>query len=376
MGSRYYKRVRDAGPTRFAVRAVTLAVAIVSGFTPSEQAAPAPPAPGLEVLWQTPVSVPGVPHMVAGDALIFLVSSEAPLSARAPVDGRSLWSSTLPSTLRPGIAGAHIGVVSNEMLHVLHQETGAVAWTIAVAATASAVFSFGKQFGVIDGAEMRAFTAAGTPGWRTALPGAPTTRVISRDGTLFVGVMELPATPWLVALDESTGALRWRIPLAARAESLSATDDRLYLSGADASLYAYRTTGQSGHAWRRALVGAIGDALADDRQVYFALLDNSVRGFERTGGAQRWDTPQAARPITGPLRVGSNLAIALTTGAVVELNPRDGRIVSPKAPLTVPAVRLQRAVTSADGTRVFALTIASNQSQTLTAWGHPPPAKR
>ena len=86
--------------------------------------------------------------------------------------------------------------------------------------------------------------------------------------------------------------------------------------------------------------------------------------------------------------MGAGLAVALTTGEVIELSPLDGKIrreatepspapgtSTPPASSAAPAaatmlpVRLQAATVSPDGKRLYTITIAKDYSRTLTAWG-------
>ena len=370
--------MRDRRTQRIATIAGAIGLTLV-GVAGSAQKpeAPPPPGTGLEVLWEQPVSFSGATHVAAGASSVFVVSAETGLSAFSPVDGRSLWSSSLTSALRPSVTGGQVAVVSNGSLHVLNlsNESQTPAWTADVGPTASAIFALHDRFGAVIAQEIRVWSPGGTSHWHTALPGMPVTKVASNSDALFVGVDDPSAGPALVALDKTTGAIRWQLPLKSRPESLTATDDRLFFGGADAALYSVLTTGATSDDWRFPLLGAIGDPVADDRQVYFALRDNSVRAFERGGGSLRWDRPLVHRPLTGPMRIGSNLAIALADGAVVELLTKDGSVIAPKTTVTRPSVRLQAAALSPDATRVFTLTIAPSTLQKLSAWGHPP-AKR
>ena len=366
--------MRDRTTQRIAAigGAIALALAAVVGAAQKSDAPP-PPAYGVEVLWEQPVAFSGAAHVIAGASFVFLVSAETGLAAYSPLDGHAVWSSSLTSALRPSAAGSHVAVVSNGSLHVLNHETQAPVWTADVGPNTSALFAVRNRFGAVIGQDIRLWSTDGSSNWHTTLPGAPVTRVVSHSGLLFVGVDDPSAGSALVALDDTTGAIRWQLALKTRPESLAATDDRLYFSGSDAALHSVRTTGQAGDEWRFPLLGAIGDPVADDRQVYFALRDNSIRAFERQGGSLRWDRPVAHRPAAGPMRMGSNLVVALANGAVVEiLTSKDGPVVAPKVPVTRPPVRLQGAAISPDATRVFTLTIAGNTAQKLSAWGHPP----
>jgi outer membrane protein assembly factor BamB len=352
----------------FVAATVGLSLASVVGQEKPKPAAPAPPPPAPELLWRQTVAIPGVVRIAVAGPRIFLTSASAGLTVCSTEDGRTLWTAAEHSPLAPVALGTLVALVSEGVLHVWTQEDGARAWRADVDPAASLLFSFDDRLAVVSGFEVRTWRPTGTPDWRATLTGTPTTPFVFRNGLLFVGLDE----PALVALDAATGAQKWRVPLRARPESLTATDDRLYLGATNATLYSYRTTGDPDAAWKfPRLPGAIGDPVTDDRHVYFALLDNSLRAFDLGGGAQRWSTGVGSRPVGGPMLLGANPVVALSTGYVVELSARGGQVRAPAKPITLPPARLQAAGLSSDGTSVFTVTIASDGSQTLTAWGRP-----
>jgi hypothetical protein len=164
----------------------------------------------------------------------------------------------------------------------------------------------------------------------------------------------------------------WRLPLAAKPESLIVAGDRLYLSAANGHLYSYPTTGKTKTKWDYRKVRAIGQPVADERHVYFTLLDNTVYAFDRSGGSERWHTQLADRPVTGPLLLADSLAVPLASGHVAEVR-KDGHIRQPATPPNLLAsLTLQAAVVTADATRVLTVTTTQDLKRTLTAWGLAP----
>ncbi len=113
------------------------------------------------------------------------------------------------------------------------------------------------------------------------------------------------------------------------------------------------------------------------------MLDNTVGAFNRKGGTKRWSRVLPSRPFTGPLPVGAGLAVVLTTGQVIEMNPVDGKTREQAAkaatdaaataetttPTPLPPARLQAATVSPDGKYLYTITISKDYSRTLTAWG-------
>ncbi len=356
--------------------AATVAVQLQAGAIAQSQTkvVPPPPPPGLEMLWQRPLPAylgRMAPSLAIGGAFLFLASPEAGLTAYTPEDGRPVrWAKRFPS-LPPVAVGLRVAVVSDGVLDVLSENSDKPAWQSDVAPDTTAIFAFGDRLGAIAGGELRTWEADGAPSWRAQLGGTPTTPFVVRDRLLFVGLDE----PSLLAIDTATGAVRWRVRLPAKPESLAATDDRLYLGAANGTLYSYRTSGSARPAWAFRLLRTIGQPVVDDRQVYFALLDNSVRAFARKGGSQRWSRVLPSRAMTGPFLLGTSVAVALDTGRVLDLAATDGRVRAPASPVTVPDVRLQAAAVARDGQRLYTVTTAKDFARTLTAWGRPTPKK-
>lgn len=320
------------------------------------------------MLWQQPVLMPAeaklAPWLAVGEAFVFLASPDLGLTAYSPEDGRTMWGPMAVATSAPVVAGSNVAVVSNGVLDVRQQETSVPAWHVDVGAAAS-LFALGDRFGVVVGQEIRVFGPNGTELWKANLGAAPVTPVVVRKGVLFVGL----DAPSLVALDEATGVERWRIPLPAEPQSLAADDDQLYLGASDATVYAYLATGNPKPKWKFPLLRAVGQPIVDNRQVYFALLDNSVRALSRTGGTIRWSTVVTSRPSTGPIWMGTSLAVVLSTGFVEELAAKGGKAVRPATSGYKAEVTLQAAAASSDGTRLYTVTTTKDSLRFLTAWG-------
>lgn len=356
-----------------------LALAAAGVAVAQKSSTPASAEPPLAIIWRLPLQVlgdrPQAPDLLAGDAVVVVARADAGLSAFAAKDGAALWSSPVVATVPPVLASETVVVAARGVLRGIATATGDGVWQAELDAGPSLLFAVADRVGAVIAGEMRVWDAAGTLVWRAKLGGTPVTPVVSRRGVLYAGLDE----PSLVAVDAASGAIRWRVPLPAKPESLAATDDRLYLGASDGALYSLRVTGDAGPAWRYPLVRPIGQPLTDDRFVYFALLDNSVRAFDRNGGSQRWSrvVPFApSRPMTGPLDVGTSVAVVLTSGQVVELSRAAGTVLTPPAKSSgaapEAALRLQAAAASSAAQRIYTVTIAKDYTSTLTAWGRSP----
>jgi outer membrane protein assembly factor BamB len=253
-------------------------------------------------------------------------------------------------------------------LVVLDQATGDVAWQVNVPGDPASLFALADRVGVVVGQEILTWSGPGEP-TRTVLGSEAVTRVAAHNGVLYVGLAE----PALLAADATTGAVRWRIPLPARPQSLTASDDLLYLSADDTRIYFYRTTGDPKWVKRRLLVATRGDPAVDDRFVYFTFQDNSVRAFDRKGGAEQWSKELGSRPKAGPMLLGPSVAVALETGAIIELTAKTGKAVAAATPTDLADARLQFVAVSADRTRLFTIGTSKDDSRIIATWGHPAP---
>lgn len=348
-------------------------LALPAAQTPPKPA-PASLAPALHVVWQHDLTLPeavpenskGAPRLSAGDSFYFLNSEVLGLTAYAADDGHEAWTSGHVSTLPSVPFGKHVAVASKGALIVLDQATGAVVWQVNVPGEPLSLFAFGDRVGVVVGKEILSWAGPGNP-TRTSLGAEAATRVVVRKGVLYVGLAE----PALLAADATTGAVRWRIPLPARPQTLAASDDLLYLGAEDTRIYFYRTTGDPKWVKRRLLVATRGDPAVDERFVYFTFQDNSIRAFDRKGGSEQWSKELGSRPKSGPMILGSTLAVALETGAIVELTPKTGQILVPTEPPGLAEARLQSVALNADRSRLFTMATKKDESRIIVAWGHP-----
>jgi outer membrane protein assembly factor BamB len=347
--------------------------------TPTPQPSPAPtptPTP-LAIGWQIPLAASddqnAVPWIVPGEAHVFVTGAGSALTAHSVTDGVLQWSSHVASAVAPLVVGDRVTVVSAHAVYVLDQRTGQEAWRAEFDGAPVAAFASSARLGVFFKDRVETWDASGKPAWHAAIAGTVITPVAATGGLLVFGTDE----PALAAVDEATGAVKWKVALPAAPTSLRVAADRAYFGCEDGALYSYRLTGEVKQAWRSARIRSIGQPAVDDRSAYFALLDNSVRAFDAEGGTQQWDQVLETRPVAGPFRVGPNVAVALGNGHVVELSTRDGKPLAPSSTSAATRVRLIGVAVSADAARIYTVTIAGDQSRTLAMWsravapGHP-----
>ena len=234
---------------------------------------------------------------VVTDAALVITDSEAGVTARSIGDGTTTWTAPLPSRVAPVALGSLIVVASSGRLVALDGASGATRWAVERAGDIASLTSHGDIVFAAAGAEMRAWAANGLDAWRQTVD-APIVTPIAADGDLvFAGL----ASRKMVALDAKTGALRWTIALETTPRALLATRGRLYFGGDDGVFYAYRQAPGRDYEWRYdTLTPVIGLPTADDRRLYAAFLDNTVRAFDLGVGNQRWQRQLTSRPAAGP----------------------------------------------------------------------------
>jgi outer membrane protein assembly factor BamB len=327
----------------------------------------AAPAPTFAVAWQAVVGAVDGPQMAAGADGIFVADAHG-VRAFSAAAGAPLWTTEL--AVSTPIAAGHglVFVYADGSLRALDQQTGAARWSSAVETPAGGVTAVPGGLVAATGAVLRAWQPDGTPRWQIALT-APAVAPIAADGDrLFLALED--AT--LLSVGAADGKPRWQHRIHALPERLIAAGGRIYFGGADRAVYAFDQDGSEDPSWRFDVRAAtIGAPAIDDRCVYVALMDNSIRAFRRGSGNLCWLMQLTLRPAAGPILLGEELAVLTATGSVAALDRQTGRTIG--APFTAPGVgpegrpRLLAAAIAADGS-IVALTVASGGQPTLTAF--------
>ncbi|MBI2834788.1 MAG: PQQ-binding-like beta-propeller repeat protein [Acidobacteria bacterium] len=224
-------------------------------------------------------------------------------------DGRTRWSVDLPTTVTPAAAGGLVFVGSRSAVYALAAANGTVRWTAPVNAPIAAPVLFHTDW-LILGLESREIVAlrgsSGDEVWRRTVGAAVTAQPAISGDRVFSAL----ADGRVVAFDLRTGDPVWERRLGAAPTELLALEDRLFVGSKDN--FFYRLDLEHGDVEWRWRTGAdiIGRAAADDRNVYFASLDNVLRALDRGNGAQRWKAALPVRPISGPVWSDGALFVA------------------------------------------------------------------
>jgi outer membrane protein assembly factor BamB len=303
-----------------------------------------------------------------GSSLFYTASAKGPLEARSPADGRVVWS-------RP--IGADTDLVASQdllfvrgfgTLHALDQASGRTRWTMAAASGMPRPMARAGWLIVATGQSIRAFRASdGSAVWQRDVE-APVSRPFALDGDRLFAVV---GSSQLVAMDVRTGEVQSRAPVESHPDALLALDERVYY-GAGGFFVAYRQQPVR-YDWSvRIFAPIVGEPAGDARYVYVAMLDNSVRLFDRDQGTERHKFVLPSRPAPDIFKAGKYLIVPVHAGSLVVFDPDSRRIAGVLAvekpadqALILPA--LEAAAGSDDGTalvRVVTSQIAGTRSLT------------
>jgi len=344
----------------------------------------AAPSPAFGPAWRQKVEVAGTVGMVVTDTTLVTTDSDAGVTARALGDGHVLWAAPLPSRLPPLAAGTFVVVASGGRLVALDLASGQPKWTVNDAGDPTSLLWHNALVMTASGTTVRAWGADGKETWRQEADSRIAAPIAAEAELVFAGLEGQK----LVAFDAKTGALRWAQSLETVPKTLLAFQGRVYFTGQDGDFYAYLQRPQLQWDWRYSnrLPPAVGAPVTDDRRLYVAFLDNTVRAFDVKIGNERWHQPIGARPAAGPFLVGEHACVLTTPGNLVMLRRRDGAFALPAKPAAPPApppdtaaapgakpaiISRQTLLTYAvgpDGTIVVTVVVGDDGSRTLVAW--------
>lgn len=356
--------------------AVSLAacLAVLTPCTAAAQAGPDAPTASLplfplRVRWSADLGVPPSTGPVGDDARIYVPLSSEALVALDADTGASAWRvEDVATTLQPATDGTGVYVVVSTALVALDATSGAERWRRPLPSTVSAPLSAQSGWIVVglDTGDVLAVRAAdGSVVWQRTYPTSLVTRAVIHGERVY-----LPGADGRVrAARIEDGTPVWEQTVGGAVLTIAPLGDRVYV-GADDNFFYALDDRQGRRLWRWRTGGdPIGEATANERNVYFSSLDTIVRALDRRNGAQRWRRPLPWRPRSGPLLVGTTALLsgvaldlrgfATETGAPVgefALSP-DRLEVLEGVPLVVPRQRLPGAyvvVALADG-RTLAL---------------------
>ena len=339
---------------------------------PAPTAAAARPAP-FALAWSQPVDATHSRGLTATAKHILVIrdSQDAPgtLEARSLETGEVVWTSPTTGWETMTASDDTAFGVAGGILHAFDPATGRSRWSAPVPGASPRVTLAGEWLVTVASSEVQAFGAtAGVLGWKRDLPTSASTAVVVTTSAATVGLDD----GTLISFDLATGRDRWRVPQSAMARSLSPGRDQIYGGLADGQTCAFRLADGLAAWCQRLGVPLAGEPFADDRFVYLASMDNTLKSYDVRSGNRQRSAELGHRPASGPAPAGAALAVPLTTGEFVLFGADGRRLARIPAPSTTTSLQLQRAVVKADGAFLGTLTIPPGGRLQITGYRPPP----
>jgi len=288
-----------------------------ASINPEQPGKKVPTPAAFQSVWSVSLASIEQPHLVAGPTNFFVVSKNAPLTARSLADGHEVWTSPLRSDLPPAASEDLVFVLQDDVLHALEQSNGQERWAVRTGPLAIGpvrrtewVFIAASD-GTIAG--LRALD--GYRVWEQKL-GSPASAPPAIDGNRLFAPL---ADGRLVSMMISTeGRVLWTSTLASAGTEPMAADGRIFLGSAEGLLYSIsQEDGQRiwpTHALIRAKVS--GHPLVDKTRVFIATLDNYALALDTSSGAIIWRQALDARPSAQMIIDSDQLIVPLNSGDV------------------------------------------------------------
>jgi outer membrane protein assembly factor BamB len=222
--------------------------------------------------------------------------------------GAERWKVELATSFAPETGDGFVFVAAGEDVVALIDRSGEIGWKANVGGpiAASPFFDAGALIVTKADGEVLALRAThGSVVWRRSF-GAPLAVAPSVGGErLYVALNDSR----VLAVNPETGEPAWTYTVTDAATGVLALDDQVVIgtrgnAGRRARVYSLKSdSGNLRWTWQ---VGGdvMGPAVADEKHIYFAALDNVLRAVDRNNGNLRWTAPLPSRPLGGPVRTG------------------------------------------------------------------------
>jgi hypothetical protein len=200
--------------------------------------------------------------------------------------------------------------------------------------------------------------------WHVGLDAAPSTAVAIGSDVLAMGLQN----GMVVAFDPATGGVRWRKVLDEPAQMVSLAGDRVIVGLPRLAACALDVSrGRIDWCTDRLRVPFVGRPAVDDNRIYLALLDGTLRVLDRRTGTLLRSDQLPGRPASGPVSIGTDLAVPLTNNAFVLLSSASGRLTRVAPPAGTP-LTLSRAAILTDPRTLVTLSVSLRMNMTLAVY--------
>lgn len=238
-------------------------------------------------------------------------------------DGSEAWRAPIDAAHTPAAGDGLVFVGEGTHVRALEQRTGTVFWNANLEDSLAAPLFWDAGWLIASTARGDLVALDGSSGqirWRAPL-GAPlaTAPGIGHD-RLFAALDDRR----IVALQLAAGTGAWSTALEQTATGLLVLDDQLLVGSRANRLHSLSLDSGRVRWAQRAAADVAGRPSADDEHIYFAALDNVLRALDRDNGNLRWRRNLPSRPRSGPLRSGDLVLVPLVTTEIVGYAAADG----------------------------------------------------
>jgi outer membrane protein assembly factor BamB len=346
---------------------VTLSAATRATAQPSTT--PQTPFPST-IVWSVEIpSAPAGPPVVSGDRVVVATLS-GQIVARHVADGTEAWTAAFAATSALAAGDGLVLVPVEGAIHALAIGTGHRLWSVDTTTLTAPPLLEGGWVIVAAGEQLTAFSASsGNQVWTKKIALIEQRSAIAGDA-LFVA----RADGRVAALDLQTGSLRWERVVGANPTEPFPFGDRVYV-GAKGTDFVCLNLADGSEDWRFSIGAAIrGTADADASRVYTVSMDNLLRAFNRSTGAREWKQDIGYRPSSGPIVIGSTVAVAGRSAVIRAFDSASRKVVA-QLTLPDPAVVAPGLVRPPAGSAALAIVTGDpGKPWLLSLTGEPPPA--
>lgn len=285
------------------------------------------------------------------------------LSAHALSTGVPLWTHAVTGWQQIVAGGSQILGLLGSRIVAMDARTGVERWRLEVGGGPQALATVEEWLIVSGGQEILAVNLdTGAVVWRQPANGLSRQPAVA-SRTVIVGL----AGGTMAAFNVVNGVERWRRPVGADVSAMSAAGGVVYAALSNGSLCAYGATdGTIAWGCQRLRVPATGPPLVDGDVVHIALLDNTLRSFDRRSGVTRQLVDLGQRPAGPPEAADRSVVVPLISGAfarVFPIGPPERLSVAPASTFA----NLQRAVVADGGRLLISLHIPPGGPLQMTA---------
>jgi outer membrane protein assembly factor BamB len=311
---------------RFA-RLVTVVVVVCLTAACFKSAVPAPvaspPLFPLQVTWSAALGAPMAVPPTYTETSAYVPLRDGRVVSVDLGSGAVRWTASVAAIASPAAGNGLALVATADAIEAFQEADGKPAWRLPLdrRVTAPLFTQSGWLIAALEGGTLAAVRVAdGHEMWRRELGAAVQTAPAAEGDHLFVSI----ADGRVAAIAVQTGQPVWQRRLNGPPARPLAVVDRLFVGSADNFFYSIdRRDGDIKWRWRTG-ADIVGTAALDERQVYFASLDNVLRALDRFNGVQRWRIGLPLRPFTGPLLLGDILVVSGLSPTLNAFHTKDG----------------------------------------------------